>query len=76
MFELKNRFVFHRTGGVDIQMIHEFLQPIHDFLPSDNIVKQLVYIFPVVSDRILLQTSTDVKGKRVRFRGRSGHYGY
>ena len=34
VFELNNHFVFHLTLAVDIQLIVEFLQIIHDFLTS------------------------------------------
>ena len=47
VFELNNRFVFYRTWIVDIQSILVFLQPIHDFMSSDNTVTSSIYIFLV-----------------------------
>ena len=48
MFELNNRFVFHWTWTVDIQLIIELLQLIHDFLTSGNKITSYVYTFLIL----------------------------
>ena len=49
VFQLNNRFVFHRTSAVNLQSILKFLQPIYNVLASDNTCRSSVYIFPAVS---------------------------
>ena len=43
--ELNKRFVFQRA--VDIELIIEFIQLIHDFLANDSSVRSPVYTFPI-----------------------------
>ena len=48
MFELNNRFVFHRTRVVDIQSEIEFLHFMYDFLARNSTVTPSANIFSVI----------------------------
>ena len=51
VFQLNNRFEFHRFWAVDIQSVRDILEIIHDFLASGNKVRLSVSVFHVVSVR-------------------------
>ena len=51
MFELNNRFIFHRIEAVDML---EFLKFIHNFLDTSNTIRLSVNVFPIVSIRVTM----------------------
>ena len=57
VFELINRFVFHRIRTIDIQLILEYLQLIHK--ANGNVVRSSAYIFLVVLVIKLSLSQTD-----------------
>ena len=55
VIEFNNRFVFHQTSAVDIQLILDiFLFDLdHDFVECGNTLRLSAYFFPVVAVREL-----------------------